>query len=101
MFRVEPDGVRIGLGKISKGEYVFDHSRPGTELISCRYEVRAFDGDDNVSPFVEAELAPGESERRHLFEGFGDVQGFQGWTYEACAGRPGAQSLGVASRGRL
>ena len=89
VFRVEPDGGRIGLGKISKGEYVFDHSRPGTELISCRYEVCAFDGDDNVSPFVEAELAPGESERHHLFEGFGDVQGFQGWTYEALAGRPG------------
>ena len=32
---------------------------------------------------MEAELAPGEFERRHLFEGFGDVQGFQGWTYES------------------
>ncbi len=32
---------------------------------------------------VEAALAPGESERHHLFEGFGDRQGFQGWTYEA------------------
>jgi hypothetical protein len=52
-------------------------------LISCRYEVRAVDGDGNTSPFVEAGLAPGELERRHLFEGFGDVQGFQGWTYEA------------------
>ena len=49
VFRVEPDGVRIGLGKISKGEYVFDHSRPGVELISCRYELCAFDGDGNVS----------------------------------------------------
>jgi hypothetical protein len=83
VFRVEPGGVRIGLGKISKGEYVFDHSRPGTELISYRYEVCAIDGDGNVSPFVEAELAAGEPERRYLFEGFGDVQGFQGWTYEA------------------
>ena len=81
-FRVEQDGARISLGKICRGEYVFDHSRPGTDLISCRYEVRAFDGDNNVSPFVEAALAPGESERHHLFEGFGDRQGFQGWTYE-------------------
>ena len=83
VFRVEPDGVRVGLGKVSSGEYVFDHSRPGMELISCRYEVRAIDGDGNVSPFVEAELVAGEPERHHLFEGLGDVQGFQGWTYEA------------------
>ena len=60
VFRVDPDGARIGLGKICQGEYVFDHSRPGTDLISCRYEVRAIDGDDNVSPLVEAVPAPGE-----------------------------------------
>jgi hypothetical protein len=82
-FRVEADGVRVSLGRISKGEYVFDHARPGTELISCDYEVRAIDGDGNVSPFATAELAVGEPERHHLFEGLGDVQGFQGWTYEA------------------
>jgi hypothetical protein len=82
-FRVEPGGTRVGLGRVSKGTYAFDHSRPGTELISCRYEVRAIDGDGNVSRFVKAKLAAGEPERHHLFEGFGDVQGFQGWTYEA------------------
>ena len=92
VFRVEPGDVRVSLGKVSKGEYVFDHSRPGTALISCRYEVCAIDGDGNVSPFMGAELAAGEPERRHLFEGFGDVQGFQGWTYEASRDG-GARSL--------
>ncbi len=82
-FRVEPDGARVSLGRISRGEFVFDHSRPGIALISCGYEVRAVDGDGNVSPFVTAELAAGESERHHLFEGFGNVQGFQEWTYES------------------
>jgi hypothetical protein len=98
LLRVEPDGARTDLGKVSKGTYAFDHSRPGVDLISCRYEVRALDGDGNVSPFVEAELEAGEPERRHLFEGFGDVQGFQGWTYEAA--RDG-QALSDAGRPRL
>ncbi len=83
VFRVGEDGIRTSLGKVSRGEYFFDRARPGTELISCGYEVRTFDGDGNVSPPVEAVPVPGELERRHLFEGFGDVQGFQGWTYEA------------------
>jgi len=83
VFRLEPDGVRVNLGKVSRGSYCFDHARPGVELISCGYEVRAVDGDGNVSPLVAAALGAGEAERHHLFEGFGDVQGFRGWTCEA------------------
>lgn len=83
VYRVDPDGLRSSLGKVARGAFCFDHARPGMELIDCPYEVRALDGDGNASPFVGAELVKGETERHHLFEGFGNTQGFQGWTYEA------------------
>ncbi|MGH9544909.1 MAG: hypothetical protein ACRD23_06805 [Terriglobales bacterium] len=79
-YEVRKDGKL--LGRTAKGTFFFDHSDSARGDLNKTFEVRAVDGDGNLSPSVTAQRAANEPQTYEALGDFSATQYSNQWAYQ-------------------